>query len=76
MSVVALPNNIVFQGEVNQNRFTLSNNQAISVRGILPDRRWNNTLVHLVDFEDIAQVSTNNCNDTSLTWCVRQRGQG
>lgn len=29
---------------------------------------------YLVDFDDIAQISTNNCNDTSLKWCVRQRG--
>jgi MSHA pilin protein MshA len=60
----------------NQNRFTLSDGQVIRVRGKFPDGRWNNTYVHLVDFEDIAQVSTNNCTDSTLKWCVRQRNQG
>lgn len=57
----------------NQNRFTMSNGQVIRTRGMLPDGRWNNTFVHLLDFEDIAQVSTNLCDDDSLKWCVRQR---
>jgi len=59
----------------NQNTFTLSNGQDIRIRGKLPDGRWNNTFVHLVDFQDTAQVTTNNCTDSSLQWCVRQRGQ-
>lgn len=59
----------------NQNTYTLSNGQNIRVRGGLPDGRWDLTFTHLVDFEDIAQVSSNNCNDDSLKWCVRQRGQ-
>ena len=58
----------------NRNRFTLDNGQNIRVRGELGDGRWNNTFFHLLDFNDIAQVSSNNCNDVSLKWCVRQRG--
>lgn len=58
----------------NQNRFTLDSGQNIRVRGKLADGRWNNTFVHLVDFSDIDQISTNNCTDESLKWCVRQRG--
>lgn len=59
-----------------QNRFTLSNGQVIRVRGMLPDGRWDSTFSHLVDFENIAQVTTNNCTNTALAWCVRERGQG
>ncbi|KGJ92253.1 type II secretion system protein [Colwellia psychrerythraea] len=59
----------------NQNRFTLDGGQNIRVRGKLADGRWNNTFVYLVDFADIGQVSSNNCTDESLKWCVRQRGQ-
>jgi MSHA pilin protein MshA len=58
----------------NQNRFTLDGGQNIRVRGKLADGRWNNTFLHLLDFNDIAQISTNNCDDISLKWCVRQRG--
>lgn len=58
-----------------QNRFTLENGQVIRVRGMLPDGLWNNTFAHLVDFEDIAQVSSNACSDPDLKWCVRQRDQ-
>lgn len=58
----------------NQNRFTLDNGQNIRIRGNFADGRWNNTFLHLLDFTDIAQVSSNNCDDTSLKWCVRQRG--
>lgn len=57
----------------NQNRFTLDNGQDIRVRGNLADGRWNNTFAHIVDFSDISQISSNNCNDASLKWCVRQR---
>ena len=57
----------------NQNRFTLDNGQNILVRGGLADGRWNNTFLHLLGFNDIAQVSSNNCDDPSLKWCVRQR---
>lgn len=57
----------------NLNRFTLDDGQNIRVRGKLPDGRWNNTFLHLVDFNNIAQVTTNNCTDESLKWCVRQR---
>ncbi|WP_019029497.1 type II secretion system protein [Colwellia piezophila] len=59
----------------NQNRFTLSSSQNIRVRGKLPDGRWNNTFRHLVDFQNIEQISSNNCTDMELQWCVRQRGQ-
>ena len=59
----------------NQNRFALSDTVSIRVRGKLPDGRWDLTFANLVDFEDIAQVSSNNCSDTSLKWCVRQRGR-
>jgi MSHA pilin protein MshA len=59
----------------NQNRFRLDNGQNIRVRGKLADGRWNNTFVYLVDFESIGQVSSNNCTDESLKWCVRQRGR-
>ena len=58
----------------NQNRFTLDGGQNIRVRGKLADGRWNNTFLHLVDFNDIGQISSNNCDDISLKWCVRQRG--
>ena len=58
----------------NQNRFTLDNGQTIRVRGGLADGRWNNTFVHLVDFNAVSQISSNNCDDSSLEWCVRQRG--
>jgi MSHA pilin protein MshA len=58
----------------NQNRFTLDNGQTIRVRGGMADGRWNNTFVHLLNFESIAQISSNNCTDDSLKWCVRQRG--
>ena len=71
MKIMLRPDNL----NNNQNNFTLSNNQNIRVRGKLPDGRWNLTFVHLVNFEEIAQVSSNNCNDSTLKWCVRQRGQ-
>ena len=58
----------------NQNRFTLDSGESISVRGKLADGRWNNTFSHLLDFKDTAQIASNNCNDISLKWCVRQRG--
>lgn len=57
-----------------QNRFTLDSGQNIRVRGQLADGRWNNTFVHLVNFTDTSQVSSNNCDDSSIKWCVRQRG--
>ena len=59
---------------INQNRFTLDSGQNIRVRGKLADGRWNNTFLNLVDFNDIAQISSNNCDDASLKWCVRHRG--
>ena len=58
----------------NQDQFILDGGQNISVRGKLADGRWNNTFLHLVDFNDITQISSNNCDDASLKWCVRQRG--
>lgn len=58
-----------------QNRFTLSNEQIIRTRGKLPDGLWDDTFFHLLDFENIAQVTSNNCTDESLKWCVRQRNQ-
>ena len=58
----------------NENRFTLDSGQNIRIRGKLADGRWNNTFLHLMDFDDIAQISSNNCDDVSLKWCVRQRG--
>lgn len=58
-----------------ENRYTLENGQVIRVRGKLPDGRWNNTFQFLVDFQDIAQVNSNNCTDPDLKWCVRQRNQ-
>ena len=59
-----------------KNRFTLPNGQTIRVRGGIPDGRWNNTFARLVDFENIAQSNVNNCTNTALKWCVRQRGNG
>ena len=56
-----------------KNTFTLSNGQKIRVKGGLPDGRWNGTFAHLVDFEAIKQVSSNNCTNTALKWCVRQK---
>ena len=58
-----------------QNTFTLDNGQTIRVRGGFADGRWNNTFAHLVDIDNIIQVSTNNCNEDSAKWCVRQRGR-
>ncbi len=58
----------------NQKKFTLDNGQTIRVRGKLADGRWNNTFMHLIDFDDVSQVTSNNCDDPSLKWCVRQRG--
>jgi len=58
----------------NRNRFFLDNGETILIRGKLPDGRWDNTFIHLLDFSDIAQVSSNSCDDESLKWCVRQRG--
>ncbi|WP_274139562.1 type II secretion system protein [Enterovibrio qingdaonensis] len=57
----------------NKSRFTLDSGETIRVRGNLPDGRWKNTFMHLVDFSDIAQVSSNNCKNGALKWCVRQR---
>lgn len=56
-----------------QNRFTLDNGQNIRIRGKLADGRWDLTFLHLMDFNYIAQISSNNCDDVSLKWCVRQR---
>ena len=67
--IIATPENL----NNAQNRFTLDNGQVIRVRGKLPDGRWNNTFQYLVEFNDIAQVNSNNCNDQNLKWCVRQR---
>ena len=58
----------------NQNRFTLPNGDQIRVRAGLADGRWNNTFIHLVNFDNISQIN-NNCTDSDLQWCVRQRGQ-
>ncbi len=58
----------------NQKKFTLDNGQTIRVRGGLADGRWNNTFVHLVDFNAVGLISSNNCDDSSLEWCVRHRG--
>lgn len=69
LKVLLNPDNL----NANQNRFTLDNGQNIRVRGKLADGRWNNTFIYLVDFSNIAQVSSNNCTDESLKWCVRQR---
>jgi MSHA pilin protein MshA len=57
-----------------ENRFTLDNGQHIRVRAKYPDGRWNNTFTYLVDFEKTAQINHNLCDDTHLSWCVRQRG--
>ena len=72
LKMLTTPDNFNGRGNI----FTLENGDTIRVRGNLPDGRWNNTFANLVDFEDIAQVSTNNCTNTTLKWCVRQRGQG
>jgi MSHA pilin protein MshA len=58
----------------NQNRFRLDDGQNIRVRGKLADGRWDNTFVYLLDFSDIEQVTSNDCTDETLKWCVRQRG--
>lgn len=71
MKVLVRPENL----NRTQGRYTLSNGENIRLRGLLPDGRWDLTFAHLVDFEQIAQVNTNTCDDTSLRWCVRQRGQ-
>jgi len=59
----------------NQNRFTLPNGERIRVRGGLADGRWDNTFIHLVEFDNIAQINSNNCTDSNLQWCVRQKGR-
>ena len=71
LKIVARPDQL----NANENIYTLNDGQTIRVRGKLPDGRWNVTFSHLVDFEGISQVSTNNCNNASLKWCVRQRGK-
>lgn len=70
LKVILTPENL----NGNQNNFTLDSGQNIRVRGKLADGRWNNTFIFLVDFDNIAQVSSNNCTDESLKWCVRHRG--
>ena len=55
--------------------FTLSSGQEIMVRGKLADGRWDNAFTYILDFDDIAQTTLLECSDTSLKWCVRQRGQ-
>lgn len=57
----------------NQNLFTLDNGQNIRIRGKVADGRWNITFAHLLDFSDTAMITSNNCDDASLKWCVRQR---
>lgn len=57
----------------NQNIFTLDNNQNIRIRGKVADGRWNITFSHLLDFSNTAMITSNNCDDASLKWCVRQR---
>jgi len=59
----------------NKNRYTLPSGERIRVRGGLADGRWNNTFIHLVDFENTAQINNNNCTDSNLQWCVRHKGQ-
>ncbi|MGI2111543.1 prepilin-type N-terminal cleavage/methylation domain-containing protein [Shewanella frigidimarina] len=56
-----------------QTLFTLDNGQNIRVKGQLADGRWDITFLHLLDFNDIAMITSNNCDNTSLKWCVRQR---
>lgn len=56
-----------------QTLFTLDNGQNIRIRGKLPDGRWDITFSHLLDFSDTAMITSNDCDDTSLKWCVRQR---
>ena len=46
------------------------------MRGGILDGRWNNAFSRLVDFENIAQSNANNCTNSTLKWCVRQRGNG
>lgn len=75
-SMVALKIQVAPEGlNTNQNTFTLSSGQSIRVRGKLPDGRWNNTFAYLVDLSRTEQITSNNCTDTELQWCVRQRGQ-
>ena len=71
LKIITRPENL----NARQNTYLLANGQSIRVRGKLPDGRWNLTFTHLVNFEDISQVNSNNCNDATLKWCVRQRGQ-
>lgn len=61
-----------------QSRFTLENGQNIRVRGYYPDGRWNNTFSHLVDFDSVTYITSNNCteNNSDTVWCARNRGLG
>ncbi|SHI22674.1 prepilin-type N-terminal cleavage/methylation domain-containing protein [Ferrimonas marina] len=57
-------------------RFTLDSGEQIRLRGGIPDGRWNNTFIHLTDFEATEQVNSNSCDLDDVRWCVRQRGGG
>ncbi len=59
-----------------QRRFTLENGQNIRVRGHYPDGRWNNTFTHLVDFDSVTYITSNQCTEANsdTVWCARDRG--
>ncbi|GIU11207.1 MULTISPECIES: type IV pilin protein [unclassified Shewanella] len=61
-----------------QSRFTLEDGQNIRVRAHYPDGRWNNTFNHLVDFDSVTYVTSNQCTESNsdTAWCARNRGLG
>ncbi|WP_299802759.1 type II secretion system protein [uncultured Shewanella sp.] len=61
-----------------QSRFTLEDGQSIRVRAHYPDGRWNSTFAHLVDFDSVTFVTSNQCTDSNsdTAWCARNRGLG
>ncbi|WNC68494.1 prepilin-type N-terminal cleavage/methylation domain-containing protein [Thalassotalea nanhaiensis] len=60
----------------NKSRFTLKSGQRIRIRGGYADGRWNNTFIHLVDISSTAQVTSNDCDEEGMDFCVRHRNSG
>lgn len=55
-------------------RYTLSNGTRITIKGGLPDGRWNQTFARLSNLNNVVLSSTNQCFET-VNWCARVKGQ-
>lgn len=55
--------------------FDFEDGTRIRVRADYPDARWTNTYSQFLDWSSfkIDFVSNNNCDDSTLDWCVRHR---